>query len=82
MNKYIPLLVTKELPTWLYNNLDEPNNSVSGIDSYWTATRNISNYMAAWSVNKLGDLVAGTSIFDSSSIGVRPVITVSKSNLN
>ena len=65
------------LPTWLYGNL---NNS-SAPYGYWTSTPYASDDNIAWLVLYFGRLDFYNVDF-SSSIGVRPVITVSKSNLS
>ena len=67
---------TSGLSTWLYGNL----NDISEPSAYWTSTPNASNSDVAWVVYSGGGL-DGYSRVDRS-YGVRPVITVSKSNLN
>ena len=68
---------TSGLSTWLYGNL---NNSSAPYD-YWTSTPYASNARDAWYVYSGGDLVY-SNVNYSSYCGVRPVITVSKSNLS
>ncbi len=67
---------TSGLSTWLYGNL----NDISEPSAYWTSTPNASNSDVAWVVYSGGGL-SGYSRVDRS-YGVRPVITVSKSNLS
>ena len=65
------------LSTWLYGNL----NSSSAPYGYWTSTPRASYSDSAWRVGyggRLGSLGVGYDYVD----GVRPVITVSKSNLS
>ena len=69
---------TSGLPTWLYGNL-KVNNSVPY--AYWTSTPFASYSGSAWSVDYVGCL-SGSGVDSSNSTGVRPVITVSKSNLS
>ena len=57
---------------WLYSNLNS--------DGYWTSTPYSSNSVSAWLVRYHGDLGPGN--VDFASDGVRPVITVSKSQLS
>ena len=64
------------LPAWLNGNL----NSDSGIYGYWTSTPSASNSNIAWRVNFSGYL-NGDYVRDSYN-GVRPVITISKSDLS
>mgnify|MGYP004470238301 CR=1 FL=1 len=67
---------TSGLSTWLYGNL---SNS-SAPSGYWTSTPRASNSRSAWYVYCGGGLyVDGV---DYGYYGVRPVITVSKSNLS
>ena len=69
---------TSGLSTWLYGNL----NSSSAPYAYWTSTPNASSSSRAWVVNSFGsDLYADNAGFGGA-CGVRPVITVSKSNLS
>ena len=65
------------LPTWLYGNL----NSTSAPYAYWTSTSYASNSNSAWAVAFVGRLGEGT-IGSSGDHGVRPVITLSKTQLN
>ncbi len=62
---------TSGLPTWLYEN---------NVYGYWTSTPHASNSNRAWLVNYHGNLNFNFVDFDDS-YGVRPVITVSKSQL-
>ena len=67
---------TSGLSTWLYGNL-------TGASSYWTSTptATASGSNVAWSVNYYGTL-DNASGYVGNHFGVRPVITVSKSQLN
>ena len=69
---------TSGLSTWLYGNL-HVNNSAP--HDYWTSTPYASLSSDAWFVFFEGSLGADSVDIDGS-IGVRPVITVSKSNLS
>ena len=67
---------TSGLSTWLYGNL-----SFSSAPAYWTSTPSASSSDRAWGVGFGG--VLGNSLVDyDGNVGVRPVITVSKSNLS
>ena len=68
---------TSELPTWLYGNL----NSSSAPSAYWTSTPYASYSNIAWFV-ACGGYLDGSGVGDANFNGVRPVITVSKSNLS
>ena len=69
---------TSGLSTWLYGNLNV-NNSVPY--AYWTSTPYASRSSNAWYVHSGGSL-SDVSVDGVEVIGVRPVITVSKSNLS
>ena len=69
---------TEELPTWLYGNLDVNNSAPYG---YWTSTPDASDSLFARKVIYDGTLYY-YSVGDVDDSGVRPVITVSKSNLS
>ena len=66
---------TSGLPTWLYGNLNVNNRDPYG---YWTSTPGASGSDIAWYVF-YGDTLCYTGVVVAS--GVRPVITVSKSQL-
>ena len=68
---------TSGLPTWLYGNL----NSSSAPYGYWTSSPGASYSSDAWRVYSGGLLDTDNVVYDSG-YGVRPVITVSKSNLS
>ena len=68
---------TSGLSTWLYGNL----NSISAPYAYWTSTPDASDSYSAWFVYYDGSL-SGSFVDDDGGTGVRPVITVSKSNLS
>ncbi len=63
---------------WLYDNLDGETSTNSY--GYWTSTPNSSNSYSAWIVFSYGYLYYGD--VDYTDNGVRPVITVSKSQLS
>ena len=63
---------------WLYDNLDGETSTNSY--GYWTSTPSSSNSRSAWRVDYRGGLY-GNSV-DNTRSGVRPVITVSKSQLS
>ena len=69
---------TSGLSTWLYGNLNV-NNRVPY--AYWTSTPDASDSDFAWYVTYDGDL-SSSFVDDDYYYGVRPVITVSKSNLS
>ena len=69
---------TLGLPTWLYGNLNVNNSVPYG---YWTSTPDASYSNGAGNVSSFGNL-SNDSVDIGSSNGVRPVITVSKSNLS
>ena len=66
------------LLTWLYGNL---NSSSSAPSAYWTSTPYASYSNIAWFV-ACGGYLDGSGVGDANFNGVRPVITVSKSNLS
>ena len=73
-----------KLPSWLYGNL---SNDWVAPAAYWTSTPSpYDSPSYAWSVNYMGWLdngVAGLYAISNSTIyGIRPVITVAKSQLN
>ncbi len=72
----------EELPTWLYDYLDGTTNAVSRVQGYWTSTP--SRDVDAWTVDGRGWLVSSNygGVYYSSDYGIRPVITILKSNLS
>ena len=70
-----------ELPMWLYDYLDGTPNSISGVYGYWTSSPNSDYTNSAVSVSYDG-VIHTNSVNNSSENGVRPVITLSKSQLN
>ena len=68
------------LPTWLYSNFDVYAGPPY---AYWTSTPNASNSWSAWRVDYDGDLDNNDAVFIDwdGNYGVRPVITISKSQL-
>ena len=69
---------TSGLSTWLYGNL----NRFSAPYAYWTSTPHASNSYYAWIVLYDGNLLNNYVVDNDGRSGVRPVITVSKSNLS
>ena len=69
----ISAIYTNTMPTWLYDNL-----SNSGIMGYWTSSPYSGDTIDAWYVDASGYLIY-TSV--SNSYGIRPVITISKSQI-
>ena len=67
------------LPAWLYDNMDSTTNAVSGIPAYWTSTPYKSNATNAWGVGAYANL---SNYSSASAYGIRPVITISKSDLS
>ena len=70
---------TSGLSTWLYGNLKVNNSAPFG---YWTSTPIASRSYGAWRVSYDGYLGGYNDVGYDSNNGVRPVITVSKSNLS
>ncbi len=56
------------------------NKADSSTWGYWTSTRKIDSSTSAWLVNRVGDLTDG-NVADTFG-GIRPVITISKSNIS
>ena len=68
------------LPTWLYDYLAEKAHPVLGIYGYWTTTPVVGTSNDAWYVGYYGHF--SNSLVDCyDRYGVRPVITISKSNI-
>ena len=69
------------LSEWLYNNLNDSKSKVADVYGYWTSTVSMSSSNSAWHVSTFGYL---SNIYGITYIGcgVRPVITISKSNLS
>ena len=69
------------LAIWLYNYLNGTTNDISGVYGYWTITPNTSANEFAYSTDTLGGssvhLIRVSAVYS----GVRPVITISKSQL-
>ncbi len=70
-----------ELSTWLYDYLNDTANSVSDVFAYWTSTPHDDNYEWTWNVENKGR-VYYDFVDDFGLSGVRPIITISKSQLN
>ena len=63
------------LPTWLYATVSSYG--------YWTSSPYINNNSDAWNVNYEGNLSSGVYfVGNDAALNVRPVITISKSNLS
>ena len=69
-----------KLSTWLYDNLNGTTNAVSGVYGYWTSSPYVSYAMNAWFMSYNGFLDYDR-VDDSSYSGIRPVITILKSQL-
>ena len=67
------------LSTWLYDYLAEATHPVSVVYGYWTITPRADSSSSAWNVSFNGILSNSTVNITSSTIGVRPVITISSS---
>ena len=67
------------LSQWLYDYLDETTNPVPALVGYWTDTHEIDV-----SINALHIMSYGYIVFNNVKVsyGIRPVITISKSNLS
>ena len=65
------------LPTWL----NSYTKFTTGTYGYWTSSPHSSSASDAWRVN-YGGILTGCGVDSGNDIGVRPVITVSKSNLS
>ena len=70
------------LSTWLYDYLDGTTHPVSGVKSYWTITPHAAYSYYVLSVNYNGYLSYYHTVNVTGSTGVRPVITISKSDLS
>lgn len=64
-----------KLPTWLHSYTKTPVTY-----GYWTSSPDVSNASYAWYVGFEGKMYK--AVVGGPSVGVRPVITVSKSNLS
>jgi type IV pilus assembly protein PilA len=73
--------VVSGLPTWLYDYLKNTTHPVSNVLGYWTSTPYASSAGNAWNVNYHGTSNTST-VSDASILGLRPVITISKSLMN
>ena len=91
-----PYLPTKEqlehsytgsIPLWLYDYLTGATHSVSSTMGYWTASTENGNYTGAWRLILMDMAPYGINVNYNSgpvyatSFGIRPVITLSKSQL-
>ncbi len=70
---------------WLFDNTNNCTNygcnvAQNGNEGYWTSSANAGDSTSAWRVYYYGQL-AGHYIYDANNYGVRPVITVNKSDL-
>ena len=66
---------------WLYDYLDSTEHSVDGLYGYWTMSATSNNQSFAWFVNCYGS-IESSHVSDSRPRAIRPVITISKSNLS
>ena len=70
------------LATWIYDYLEGTANSESEVYGYWTTSPCIDDSEFAWTVYHDGSIVKLEVNDGSGNYGVRPVITISKSQLN
>ena len=72
------------LSKWLYDYLKNTENPIDGVIGYWTSTPNTSTIGMAWRVSFGGRITSENLdlVYDSTMYGIRPVITISKSNLS
>ena len=72
------------LPQWVYDYLDGTINSIAGVNGYWTSTGKSNGQQYAWFVHKGGHVTNGMvgNQLGYEGYGLRPVITISKSELN
>ena len=73
---------TSDLSTWIYDYLSDTTHPVSEVYGYWTITPDASNSLNTWTVyfNYVGRL-HNDEVSLSGLFGVRPVITISKSDI-
>lgn len=64
---------------WLYDYMYGRKNSINGISGYWTSTPNANNVILVWAVSRGGQV--STSTNTPSGLGIRPVITIPKSQI-
>ncbi len=79
--KFDGLNIVSKLASWLYDYLEDTTNPVPDVKWYWTATPRASDTKLAWDANCRGD-IDYDHVNYSSYYGIRPVITISKSNLS
>ena len=70
----------EDLPTWLNDYLQDKTHSVPEVLGYWTSTPNADNSDLAWIVHCNG-LMANYFVGVETRHGIRPVITISKSDI-
>ena len=71
------------LSSWLYDYLEGTTHSVSGFYGYWTSTPDAYSSRQAWYVRNNGGISYEYVDYDLTSyFGIRPVITISKSQLS
>ena len=66
------------LSTWLYDHFDV-TGSIKDVFCYWTSTIDTSNHLSVWNVTQDGNL--GVTKINQGACSIRPVITISKSQL-
>ena len=71
----------KEISTWLYDYLDGTANQVSNIFGYWTASPNPIDNVSAWGITYNGS-ISSYYVIDWDNLGIRPMITIPKSQLS
>ena len=79
--KFDGLYIVSKLASWLYDYLEDTTNPVPDVKGYWTATPRASDTKLAWDANCRGD-IDYDYVNNSSYYVIRPVITISKSNLS
>ena len=72
---------TETMPTWLYDYLNGTTNSLPGVYGYWTTSIDTVHSFAAWYV-RFNGIVYRNNVDKSDTYGLRPVITVTKSQLD
>ena len=70
------------LATWIYDYLEGTANSESQVYGYWTTSPCIDDSEFAWTVYRDGSIAKLEVNDDGGNYGVRPVITISKSQLD
>ena len=69
------------MPTWLYDYLHGTTNTVSYLQSYYTQTPCEDSSYKIYAVSAKGNLLNLDLVASNGSGGIRPVITIPKSQL-